>query len=568
MKLSIPIFATCLALTLPADTLQFEGVIGNSGERERPVTFAPLQRDIRGLGAAFEPRRGVLFDRAGSGRLNAYALDGRLLAQYSLPAGADRSDAMTLCGDHLVLLLRGQLYTLRTDAPDGTAAEKIKCSIVEPEGLSSSARDGRVAVRTKPGALYLLDPANGATTPFGQAPGTPFTGMDWDADGDFFVIFSKTAHKLQEGRLLADAQWPRQFAGARESGIDRATHLDGYWYGSAWHGTIKRFSSGFEPAPGVILGGASGHFIGHVACNYDVELAQGISEITPGIFAIGGMYGIVQLAEWEPAGSRLVLRRRIGALAPPGGVALDSQGRILAGNNIWQWSDDALAPAAVSHVFQMITPCAQMDPDTVVGLAEVYGKPSIAMGRFSEEELYCNRLDNLALPRDIAGLALYRELPQRKGGWRLLILGAAGATKLHEIADDPRNPWRRELAGISLHTATPVKRYTALTLQDPETLLAAGDGTLITFQRDGADWREYRRWSDGFGPDLRIAVSGDHLAVADTGDNRVMVYALSDKRRLGETAVNSPSEIAINGAFVAVYDSAGQRLMKFRLLRP
>lgn len=552
----------CLCLSVSAGTLRFEGVLGNSGELEKPVTFGSMARGTRGLGVAYDAVRGVLYERAGSGRLNAYALDGRLLAQHAISADESHSDMMTLCGEHLVMLLGGRLYQLRLNAPDGAAAEKA-AAIVDPEVLSSSAREGRVAVRNKAGQVVLLNPADGAVTPFGEAPGSYCNGMDWDDKGGFFLIFGKEANKLENGKLVSNSLWPKRFIGSREPGIDCATRLGDYWYGSAWHGTVKRFTAAFEPAPGVVLGGASGHFIGHVPCNYDVELARGIRQIGPGLFAIGGLYGVVQLAEWRPEVKGLALVRRIGALAAPGGVALDSQGRVLAGKNIWRWQDDALAPSQVGHVFKVVAPCARLDADTVVGLAEVYGKVSVTMGSFEEEKLFCNRLDKLELPKDVVGVALYREQPGQKGCWRLLALGASGQARAHEITEDRRNPWRKDLGEVKLHVASPVSGYTAVGMRDPETLLAAADGAILAFARDGADWKETLRWSDGFGAKLRFDVNGGRLAVADAEKNRVAVYTLADRRRLAEAPVAAPTEIALNGPFLVAYDSAGQRLMKF-----
>jgi hypothetical protein len=187
------------------------------------------------------------------------------------------------------------------------------------------------------------------------------------------------------------------------------------------------------------------------------------------------------------------------------------------------------------------------------------------MGRFEEEELFCNRLDALEIPKDVVGVALYRELTGKRGGWRLLVLGGAGQTKVHEIAEDRRNPWRKDLGSVVLRVATPVKAYTAVTMKDSETLFAAADGQIIEFGRDGADWKETGRWSDGFGAKLRVAVNGGRLAVADAEKNRVVLYAVADHRKLAETRVTAPTEVALNGTFLVVYDATGQRLMKYRV---
>lgn len=564
-RLVLAITLGCASLSACGETLRFEGVLGNSGELERPVLFGPTARGTRGLGVAYDAGRGVLFDRAGSGRLNAYALDGRMLAHYVLPESNDTRDAMTLCGERLVLLINGKLYALAAAAADGTAAAPIVPDITEADTLSSSSRAGRVAVRTKTGRLALLNPAEGTLAAFGEAPGNSCHGMDWDAEGNFFAVFGKEAHRLADGKFETGGAWPKRFAGDREAGIDRATRIGAYWYGSAYHGTVKRFTADFEPAPGVVLGGASGHFIGHVPCNYDAELARGICQVSPGLLAISGLYGIVQLAEWRPELKGLKLVRRIGALPDPGGIALDGQGRVLAGRNIWEWRDDALAPADVSNVFRMIAPCAWLDADTAVGLAEVYGKVSVAMGRFEEEQLFCNRLDRLELPNEVVGIALYREQPGGKGPWRLLAVGASGQARAHEIAEDRRAPWRKDSGRVRLQTATVVKTFTAVTMKDAETLLAAADGQVIEFGREGADWGERGRWSDGFGQRLRLSACGGRLAVADTEHDRVALYAAEGRRKLGEARVRAPTDVAVNGNFLVAYESAAQRLMKFKV---
>ena len=568
MKLRMRFLLTfvCVSWFADAETVRFEGVLGNSGELDNPVTFAPMRRDARSLGVVFDAERGMLYERAGHGRLNAYMLDGRQVAQYTLPDTNDHRDMMTLCGDRLVLLLGGQLYTLPLNAPTGTAAQKIQVDIEAPDTLSSSARDGQIAIRSKSGRLVLFSPADGTVTPFGEAAvSEPCQGMDWDERGAFFIVFGKTAYKLENGRLVSDALWPKRFAGDREANMERVTRLGAYWFGSAWHGTIKRFSPDFEPVPGVVLGGASGHFIGHVACNYDAELARGIRQVAPGLFAIGGMYGVVQFAEWHPEKNGLVLVRRIGALVNPGGISVDAQGRVLAGRNIWAWDDDSLAPADVSHVYSMITPCAWLNADIAVGLAEVYGKPSIAMGRFGEETLFCNRLESFEAPEKQVGIAVYREQPGGKGGWRLLVLGADGKAKVHEIAEEHRNPWRKYVGEATLKTTTPVKAFSSVTMKDAETLLVAADGQVIEFSRDGTNWKESGRWSDGFGNALRLSVDKGRVAVADAEKNRVALYTLADHRKLASIEVVTPTEVALNGAFLAVYDSAGQRIIKYKL---
>ena len=85
----LAIFIACLS-PLAAETLRCVGVLGNSGEQgDTLVRFAA--KPASGMGVAYDPS-GSLWDRAGDGRLNRYALDGRLVASYPLPAGGGSND--------------------------------------------------------------------------------------------------------------------------------------------------------------------------------------------------------------------------------------------------------------------------------------------------------------------------------------------------------------------------------------------------------------------------------------------------------------------------------------------
>ena len=106
-----------VGVPLNAQHISFAGVLGNSGERGSSlVRFA--QPHARGLGMVYDSY-GTIWDRAGSGRLNRYALDGRLLASYSIATGDSRFDRETLAGRNIILLLNGSLYRLPIDAPPG-----------------------------------------------------------------------------------------------------------------------------------------------------------------------------------------------------------------------------------------------------------------------------------------------------------------------------------------------------------------------------------------------------------------------------------------------------------------
>ena len=546
--------------------LQLESILGNSGEPNRPVKFGDTTnlRNV-GIGTVYDAERGLLFERVGRKQLNAYTLDGRLYATYVLPGSASHLDAMVRAGDYLVMLLQNRLYRLKLGSAEGAAAEPIPGELKEPVALSASARDGKLAVLTKPGKLFLLDPASGKTEPFGDLGREIWcSGLDFDDRGDLYVMFDRSAHRVENGKLLQNELWPRRYIGDREGGADRARFLDGAWLGGAWHGTVKRFNREFEPAPGVVLGGGSGHFIGYVSCNYDAENSPGIALVKPGLFAISGMNGVIQLAEYQPQLKRLKLLRRIGAFPDGQTLAIDSSGRVLARQFIWNPGRDAQSPADGSVVFSGTGPAAYFDADTVLYPCNIYGGFGLALGKLDDRELVCGNAGALKLPENLVGLALYRAREDGTGEWNLLALGADGKATLSEVAQDRNSTWRKDLGEVKLITARPVSRYTGLTGAGPQKLYAAGDGRIIEFTRAGNNWQEVRRFGNDLGPELKIAWSNGKLAVSDPAKQRIRV--LDEKgNQLASTRLETPGNLAFNGTTLVVHDPANQRLLKLKL---
>jgi len=149
-------FCCCMTSAVTAFSeparLRCVGVLGNSGEQGATlVRFSENRsRDQRdGLGIVCD-RFGTLWDRAGVGRLNRYALDGRLVASVDLPTKrATHLDAATLVDDALVLLLKDDLWLL------DVAAEKLEFKGDAVAEVSAAIEAGRiVSSRAKLGAWY------------------------------------------------------------------------------------------------------------------------------------------------------------------------------------------------------------------------------------------------------------------------------------------------------------------------------------------------------------------------------------------------------------------------------
>ena len=558
MRVSLCFLFGLLTLTLTAATLQPAGVVGNSGSLEQPVRFA--EPAARALGGAYDPARGWFFERAGARQLHAYTLDGRVAATYPLPAGSNQDDAMVRCGDRLVLLLGGRLYQLPLAAPSGTAPTSLCPEWKQLTNLSGSSFRGRIAVRAENGEIRLLNPQNGQTEVFGQAPAPHVHGMDFDQQGNFYLVIGREAHKLVDGKLLANGDWPRRFIGNREPGIDRARRLGDYWYGFAGHGTVKRFDADFAPAPGVVYGGASGHFIGSVPVDGDLENGRGIHQLTPGVFALSGLDGVVLLAEWRPELQRFRVLRRIGALPEPATLALDRRGRLLFGHNIWAADADSRSPAAVGLPFSGTAPAAYRDGDAILIPLHLYGRPGLAGGELEYGKIGRAQYPRMKLPEKVIGTALLTL--DRKP--TLLLLTPDGRLLAHEVSGGATYAWRRELPAPRLNPKTPIRRYTSLVALPDQQLLAAGDGQLLHFVRDdGGNWRETERWSDDFGPELTLAAADSLLAVADAEKGTVTVYDWPTRRKLASAPCGRPEAVAFNNDRIAVYDRAGQCLRRF-----
>ena len=556
-------------VSVMAAEIRFEGVLANSGPLDQPVQAGTVGTRCVGIGVAFDEPSGRLFTRIGNDRLAAYSIDGRCVGSWKLPASENEWDRMVLCGNTLVFLINQTLYRLPISAPDGTTAEKIECSAVKPTTLSASAKDGKVIVWQKEGGLLSLDPVSGKTEPFGELKGNFWMvdGMDWGEDGNLYIVTGRDVHQFVNGKETFDARFPKRFIGSREAGATRPKRLGRYWFGSAWHGTVKRFTADFEPSPGVVLGGASGHFIGHVICNYELDVALGFAEIAPGIYALGAFNGTIQIAKWDSEEKKLELIRRIGPLPQTTGLAVSSDGRIFAHQNVWRWNDGPLSPAEFGVPATAVTPAALMTPDAPVMLSAQWGKTGAIFGRLEDGQLRTFRGDSDPKRGEaFVGLLYCRALPNKQGKELLLAVKPTGECERFELSGDPRNIAPKSV-GTSRLKFSSEGVVTSAVMKDPDTVFAVQKGEIVELVRDGNDWREKSRpLPQKFSGPVRLAVSGDRVIVAETDSGVVSLFDFAAHRKLAQIQSSSPDVIAANGPFLVVYDKAGQRILKYRIV--
>lgn len=553
---------------LCAQGLVCEGVLGNSGEQGPSLVRygeGGGRSDYGGIGVACD-RFGSLWDRAGKGTFNRYAADGRLLGQYVIPddqPGWNRGSQIALAGDLLAIKIGSALYSLPITAPAGTSLKPLNLSA---DCISFAAVDGKIAVCTK-GTLSLLDVRQGTMEKVSALPANAQC-VEMTPDGAIYVVWDWKAHKFVRGQEVTEG-WPKPVGG------ERPQFLDGHWYCHTWHGTIKRFDARLEPAPGVVFGGASGSFIGHLDQNSELQNGRGLAKVNEQLFAASGMGGVVQLLSWDGKKQQMTAVRRIGAVPACPALGLDAKGMVWWQQGAWKWEDlpDAPQQLGVNNPDE-IGQAVMLDSDVMVAPAYLWGKPMLYCGRLSQE---VSVREAPGLSKGMVASAVYRQQNDRV----LLVVDAAGKAQSIKIGDDGLPQGNG--TPVSLKTATPGKQWTSLAMKDAITLLAAVDGSVIELTWDGTQWQENKRWNswgatpaDRFGQSICIAVDGPALWVSDRDRHRVMGFDLKtaqptasfgtvDKSGDSLTALDRPATLAARAGRLLVYDAGNQRLVKLSL---
>lgn len=553
-----------LSIQAMSGEIRCAGVLGNSGEQG--ASLVRFENGVTGGFGVVCDRYGSLWDRGGTA-LNRYAVDGRLLASYRLPkVQADRnSDMIALSGDTLILRLGTQLYALPVDAPAGSEAQPMK---IEANKMSFSSKDGWV-IASKGAELFLVNAA-GEKKPVATLKRNP-DALEFGPDGGICVVQDWKVYKVVQGvgeglELVGPAPG------------ERPQCLNGNWYGSAWHSTLRRFDRNLQPAPGVVLGGNSGSFIGHVAEQSEVVNGRGLAQLRPDLFAISGYGGIIHLLEWKGAEKRFEPIRRIGSVQACTALGLDREGRTWCISGNWDWND---SPSAPQH-WGVPTPdkifgIATMDSDVLCGYGTMWGKPAVMFGKM-DKEIGMGRIESQTnLPKEAVAVAL-SEINRKRV---LLILEANGKLSAASINDN--GSYRADAGAVQLNAAAPVKEWTSLASSGKDSLFGAGDGYVIEFMRDGDNWKEKRRWNsfgqddgDKFGAVIFLASDSGRLWVSDKFRNRIVCFDLASGNKLAAYGVadsagteisklNSPTVIAARGQKAAVYDSGNQRIMKLEM---
>jgi len=550
-------------LPLQAAVIHSAGILGNSGEQGTALVRFNENKPGFGLGVVVD-RYGAYWDRAGLGVLNRYSADGRLLATYRIPGERSlQGDGIAAVGDKLLLCLDQGLYTLPIDAPAGTAATALK---IAADQISLSSHDGWVAA-IKGQEIFLANAA-GEKKPVATLEKRIF-GVELGPDGTVYI-------NMEAGIFKPSPDAPNALTLVGASPGDHTQFLDGYVYGANGHSTLRRFDTTWKPAPGVVLGGNSGSFIGHMDEQAEVVNPRGVAKAGPDLFAVSGRGGVLHLLEWEAKDKRFEPFRRIGSVPSCLALALDGKGRTwwLSGN--WGWND---GPATPLHFGipqpESVFALTVLNSDGIVGFGRVNAKPTVLFGKLDKEIRTSVIQTPTILPQGgVVGVAVSEQNKRPV----LLILEKKGSVTAANIADT--GEYRGDAGPVQFLPATPVKEWTAVATTGSNSLIAAGDGFVIELARDGANWKENRRWNSWgsdpaqkFGGPIWLSADAGKLWVSDSARHRVICFDLATGRELAAfggldaagdklAQLNTPRVIAARGKKAVVADSGNQRLVK------
>lgn len=559
-------------------TVEFVGYLGNSGTEECPVKLGPFDVGDRSgsqtqAGPYYDAERGLLYASAGSERLNAYTVDGRLAASYTIPVGYFDTYAAVLVrsGETLFFIRRaghrrpGTIWQLPLNAPDGTAATKANCDIVGPAVLSGHANAaGEIVVSTDEKKLYVWNPVTGESRQIGDVEAVkPFPiSIDWNSKGELIVTSLWKAYKYVDGKSVEEDGFPKDVVGRGVAPCNGIFHDGSWWAGAGC--TVLRFNEAMEMDPGVVFSGAGTPTLAYLYRDQDIGSAGGVAHLGNDTIAVSGKYGSITIFEWNPVMRTCERLRRIGAIPETPCLALSEDGTIQVKDVAYLWSDPENAFTHTSWIHEGALYSTRLDGERAVRFYQSDRTGAgIAAGPFREVPNY----------RDYRSQKEFGDFSTIVGA---LVVGNADKAMVYpfmkdgtcfrfDVRNKARNfPVERLSDAVVTLSKPAVGEYTgAVSLEGSHCVLVAG-GEIILADVDGETIVERKRLTKTVSAENRVAGDKERFAISEKTENRVTIFS-AEGDVLAIVTVPSPGAVALCGSRMVVLDTENQRLVKYVL---
>jgi hypothetical protein len=614
-----------ISRAVPAQTLEYAGVLGNSGVAGPTlvrVNTTLKKQDGSGLnsGAYVGPDARVWL--SGGDAINCLSFDGKLIKRFPLTPSKSRVNSTAFAA------LDGVLYTFgHTGKPDPKSRSDVMLFALPMNDSSASAkpvagfeeykswrggilcstpRDGKLlyayAIEAAKGeqpriVIGTLDPRDRSKNVLLELPGVTASGLAIDPDGQSFYLggdfgkfvggqFHPNVSEIVKLTWAGKELWRRGCLDTpaeptRFRGIVSIAG-DAIW-DPAWYGFLARFDRTGKTAPGKITSWDMRiPFVTQVVdVRRSMELLapRGVSESLDPLLMSMNSPDQAYLATWDDESKSLTLQTRLGALPNLENVALSDEGWVNAGGFWWKFDDAANAAPIFANHSAAVSPGAwRGDWISSIALGDkatpVTGRP--AFGRASAQSAH-----EMPAPfKKVRGFAVDGSKPladpfaYASDGVNKLIWRTTMEPRLWA----PRKEWK------SLMTESITEPGDIAVLDDGSLVVVDGSSIVrVNVRGDGLSERSrLSRWGDGphhsFGAKLRLAADAGRILVSDTDRHRVVLidvttfkpiaeFGTIDRAGVGEQEFTSPGSVAIAGDRAVVADQGNQRIVKLRIVR-
>ncbi len=553
------------------------------------------QRENYAAGPVYDAKRKLIYASAGQGLVVAMTRDGKPAASYSLPDARafDRFDSMAIddaSGEVYVLAgglaaqhpdreekNAGRLYRLR---PQGGGVDCLASNLC---AISQHVVNGRLACMTPSSTLVWVSCKDGSRETLCETPlrnGSAYPCMiDLTPEGKIMAFIEhREYYVFSDGKVSG----PHELFGEREIKLTRGAILGNELW-SMEGSTVKRYDARvMKPAPGVVYGGASGWFIGHVEMDTGVH-AVGMCRIEKDLYAVmSAVNSAVYLMRYDAAHWRLVPEKRLGGISDPVNLAVDDDGHIVADSLVWKWDDAPHAATDSTLVRMPVRATAVLPNGSLLHVHETHGsRIEFRHGRLSDGELAIDyNRDAFPYPEGVESgpgqvWNKYRPvsafsrpaMPEKDKRIETFALTSSGDVAIY-TTDPDGHPVKTDGA-FCVHEQLPAPEkavFNGLAPLPDGRFVALVAGRAFLYRRTSQGWRQGEAVPalDG----SHLASDASTLAVVDAvaGEVRLFAWDAGAPHLLARHGgLASPRRVALRGDRLVVWEEGARRLARFAI---